>query len=50
MPDPGDAPFLEVAITEETPLITGNLKHFPEKLRKGCMVMSPAQFLEKYFG
>lgn len=49
MPDEGDAPFLEIAITEDVPLITGNLKHFPEKLRKGCIVLSPAQFLRRYF-
>ncbi|MBN1625736.1 MAG: putative toxin-antitoxin system toxin component, PIN family [Deltaproteobacteria bacterium] len=49
MPDEGDAPFLEMAITEDVPLVTGNLKHFPEKLRKGCTVLSPMQFLKRYF-
>jgi len=49
MPDPGDVPFLEMSITEDVPLITGNLKHFPEKLRKGAVVLSPAQFLKKFF-
>jgi putative PIN family toxin of toxin-antitoxin system len=49
MPDEGDTPFLEMAITEEAPLITGNLKHYPGKLRKGCIVLSPAHFLKKYF-
>ena len=49
MPDKGDTPFLEMAITEDAPLITGNLKHYPKQLRKGCIVLSPGQFLKKYF-
>ena len=49
MPDEGDTPFLEMAITEDAPLITGNLKHYPKQLRKGCIVLSPGQFLKKYF-
>ena len=49
MPDTGDTPFLEMAITEDAPLITGNLKHYPKQLRKGSIVLSPGQFLKKYF-
>jgi len=49
MPDKGDTPFIEMAITEDVPLITGNIKHFPKQVRKGCIVVSPAQFLKKYF-
>jgi len=49
MPDEGDAPFLEMAITEGAPLVTGNIKHYPKQLRKGCIVLSPRQFLNKYF-
>jgi len=49
MPDEGDTPFLEIAITEEVPLITGNIKHYPKQLRKGGIVLSPSQFLKKYF-
>jgi putative PIN family toxin of toxin-antitoxin system len=49
MPDEGDTPFLEMAITEDAPLITGNMKHYPKQLRKGCVVLSPRQFLKKYF-
>ena len=49
MPDEGDAPFLEMAITEDVPLVTGNIKHYPKQLRKGCIVLSPRQFLKKYF-
>ena len=49
MPDKGDTPFIEMAITEDIPLITGNIKHFPKQVRRGCIVVSPAQFLKKYF-
>ena len=49
MPDKGDTPFIEMAITEDVPLISGNIKHFPKQLRKGCIVISPAQFLKEYF-
>jgi uncharacterized protein len=46
LPDQGDIPFLEIAITEDIPLVTGNLKHFPLKKRKDCAVLSPSQFLK----
>jgi putative PIN family toxin of toxin-antitoxin system len=46
LPDEGDSPFLEMAITEGVPLVTGNLKHFPRQKRKGCVVMSPSQFIK----
>ena len=49
MPDEGDAPFLEMAVTENAPLVTGNVKHYPKQLRKGCIVLSPREFLKKYF-
>ena len=49
MPDKGDTPFIEMAITEDIPHITGNIKHFPKQVRRGCIVVSPAQFLKKYF-
>jgi len=47
-PDEGDAPFLEIALTEGIPLITGNLKHYPESERKGRQVLTPRQFIDKY--
>ena len=49
MPDEGDSPFLEMALTEDVPLITGNLKHYPRHLRRGCIILTPTQFLKKYF-
>ena len=48
LPDPDDAPFLEVALSESVALITGNLRHFPERLRRGARVCGPAQFLASY--
>ena len=44
LPDPYDACFLEVAATAEVPLVTGNLKHFPKKLRRKVEVLSPSEF------
>ena len=48
MPDPGDTPFLEIALTEGIPLVTGNLKHYPESGRMGCLVLTPREFLDAY--
>ncbi|MBN1904805.1 MAG: putative toxin-antitoxin system toxin component, PIN family [Deltaproteobacteria bacterium] len=49
LPDPDDAPFLEVAIEGDSEyLITGNKNHYPEKMCKGFLVLSPAEFVETY--
>ncbi len=48
MPDGGDTPFLEIALSEEVPLITGNLKHYPKRLRRNCIVLSPKQFINEF--
>ena len=48
LPDPDDVPFLEVSLSESAPLITGNMKHFPESRRRGAVVCSPSQFLASY--
>ncbi len=45
LPDPYDAPFLEVALAAGASLVTGNLKHYPAKCRRGCAVLTPAEFL-----
>ncbi len=45
LPDPGDAPFLEVALAAHCPLVTGNMKHYPKSLRTGATVLTPAEFL-----
>ena len=49
IPDEGDIPFLEIALSEGLPLITGNLKHYPERARMGCNVLSPRRFIDQFF-
>jgi len=48
IPDEGDIPFLEIALSETVPLITGNLKHYPERARMGCDALSPRQFIDHF--
>ncbi len=48
LPDPGDVPFLEVAITANVPLVTGNVKHFPKHLRHGQAVVTPVEFVRTF--
>jgi len=45
LPDPGDAPFLEVALAARCPLVTGNTKHYPPEVRAGVELFSPAAFV-----
>lgn len=50
-PDPKDVPFLEVAIAAHADfLVTGNLRHFPVRLRHGVAVVSPREFIEALRG
>jgi putative PIN family toxin of toxin-antitoxin system len=47
LPDPADEPFLEVAVAAGAEfLVTGNLRHFPARLRHGIAVVSPRAFLD----
>ena len=46
LPHPSDLPFLEVAKAADAALVTGNLRHFPAKVRAGVRVVSPVQFLD----
>lgn len=46
LPDLDDACFLEVALASNAPLITGNIRHYPENRRHGVRVMTPAEFVE----
>jgi putative PIN family toxin of toxin-antitoxin system len=49
LPDPDDEPFLEVAIAGNVKaLISGNSVHYPNSLREGINIVSPAEFLEIY--
>ena len=47
LPDPDDAPFLEVAAASESLLVTGNARHYPRSSRTGVSVLTPREFLER---
>ena len=49
-PDPKDAPFIALAHAAGAWLVTGNLKHFPEEIRNGVTVVSPAYYLAHLVG
>lgn len=49
MPDPDNEPFLEVAVASSVKaLINENSAHYPNSLRQGINIVSPAEFIEKY--
>lgn len=46
LPDPGDRPFLEVAIHgRANALVTGNVRHFPPESRGDAVVLTPTEFV-----
>ena len=46
LPDADDEPFLAVTFTAEADhLVTGNIRDYPDDLRKGCSVVTPAEFM-----
>jgi putative PIN family toxin of toxin-antitoxin system len=46
LPDADDEPFLAVALAALADyLVTGNLKDYPRAERRGCAVVSPAEFM-----
>ena len=48
--DPDDIMFAEVFITSNADaLVTGNLRHYKPLLKQDALVLSPAQFMEKFF-
>lgn len=49
LPDPRDAPFLEVGMAAAVVLVTGNLRHYPTDRCDGVTVMTPAQFIERHW-
>lgn len=50
LPDIDDEPFLEIAIDSSAEcLITGNVKHYAKKRCKGVKVLSPSDFVKKYY-
>lgn len=46
LPDPDDLPFLEVAVEAHAVLVTGNKKHFPQKVTGAVHVVNPREFLD----
>ena len=49
-PDPDDIMFAEVLIASNAnTLVTGNLRHYNPLVQRKMPVISPVQFLEKYF-
>jgi uncharacterized protein len=49
LPDPDDEPFLAVALAASADfLVTGNLADYPKQKCKGCAVVSPAEFMERW--
>ena len=48
--DPDDILFAEVFITSNADaLLTGNLRHYKPLLKQNALVLSPADFMEKFF-
>lgn len=49
VPDPGDLPFIEVAVASRgSILVTGNRKHYPQKVMPGVKVLSPAEWISLF--
>jgi putative PIN family toxin of toxin-antitoxin system len=47
LPDADDIPFLAVTFAASADhLVTGNIRHYPAAQRKGCSVVTPAEFME----
>jgi putative PIN family toxin of toxin-antitoxin system len=44
--DAADETFLAVAALAQAPLVTGNLRHFPPRVRERVEVLSPRDFLD----
>lgn len=45
-PDPDDLVFLALAKAAGAALVTGNMEHFPPKIRAGVRILTPAKFVE----
>jgi predicted nucleic acid-binding protein len=48
LPDSDDAPFLAVAAWVGCPLVTGNMRHFPARARRGAAVLTPRQLVDDF--
>ena len=50
LPDADDEPFLEVAISGKAEcLITGNAAHYPMRPKRKTQVLTPRQFINRYY-
>ena len=47
LPDPDDAPFLELAKKAGFDLVTGNVKHFPNSHSRGVKIITPSQWVKE---
>jgi len=47
LPDPDDAPFLELAREAGVDLVTGNVKHFPGRQSHGVKIVTPSQWVKE---
>lgn len=48
LPDPDDSIYLDLAFSANAAhIITGNKKHFPEKVCKGVQILSPNEFVSR---
>ncbi|MGB8436411.1 MAG: putative toxin-antitoxin system toxin component, PIN family [Burkholderiales bacterium] len=47
LPDRDDEPFLAAAAASASVLVTGNLRHFPMRARRGVVVMTPREFMDR---
>lgn len=47
LPDPDDEPFLAVAAATGSILVTGNVKHFPPRSRRGVRVQTPRELVDR---
>jgi len=47
LPDPDDEPFLAVAAASASALVTGNLRHFPIRSRRGVIVLTPRELVDR---
>lgn len=46
--DADDAPFLAAALAAHCVLVTGNLRYFPVRHRRGVDVASPRELVDRY--
>jgi putative PIN family toxin of toxin-antitoxin system len=49
LPDLDDLPFLEVSrAAQADALVTGNTRHYPAASRRGIVVLTPVEFMERW--